>query len=175
MAAYIAWKNYYTVNNPLLDAEHKQIIENVNELYVAMNGPMDSVAKKRVLERLVQYTQTHFDHEEKIMQDVDYPDLAAHKALHNDMRRRTIDLRTHLTLVTAEMCLSSSRTGGWATFRVKTKITHLRGACGCEYVGSKIGNRAELLRCLPGCRWTPFPYAAHCVQCASQQEEGHGH
>ena len=101
MAAYIAWKNFYTVNNPLLDAEHKQIIEYVNELYTAMNSPSDSAAKKRVLERLVQYTQTHFDHEEKIMQDVDYPDLAAHKALHDDMRRQTIELRTHLTLVTA--------------------------------------------------------------------------
>jgi hemerythrin-like metal-binding protein len=101
MAAYIAWKDYYSVNNPLLDSEHKQIIEYVNELYVAMNGLSDSAAKKRVLERLVQYTQTHFDHEEKIMQEVDYPDLAAHKALHNDMRRQTIELRTHLTLVTA--------------------------------------------------------------------------
>ena len=101
MAAYIAWKNFYTVNNPLLDSEHKQIIENINELYVAMNSPMDSVAKKHVLERLVEYTQTHFDHEEKIMQEVDYPSLAAHKALHDDMRRQTIGLRTHLTLVTA--------------------------------------------------------------------------
>jgi len=101
MNPYIVWKDFYSVDNPLLDAEHKQIIENINELYVAMNGPMDSVAKKRVLERLVQYTQTHFDHEEKIMQEVDYPDLAAHKALHDDMRRQTIELRTHLTLVTA--------------------------------------------------------------------------
>ena len=78
MAAYIAWKDFYRVNNPLLDSEHKQIIENINELYVAMNSPMDSVAKKHVLERLVEYTQTHFDHEEKIMQEVDYPDFAAH-------------------------------------------------------------------------------------------------
>ena len=101
MAAYIVWKDFYSVNNPLLDSEHKQIIEYVNELYTAMNSPSDSAAKKRVLERLVQYTQTHFDHEEKIMQEVDYPDLAAHKALHDDMRRQTIGLRTHLTLVTA--------------------------------------------------------------------------
>jgi hemerythrin-like metal-binding protein len=101
MAAYIAWKSFYTVNHPVLDAEHKQIIEYVNELYVAMNSPMDSEAKKRVLERLVQYTQTHFDHEEKFMREVDYPDLAVHKALHDDMRRRTIGLRTHLTSVTA--------------------------------------------------------------------------
>ena len=98
---YITWKDFYTVNNPLLDAEHKQIIENINELYVAINGTTDSTVKKHVLEQLVQYTKTHFDHEEKIMQEVGYSDLVAHKALHDDMRQRTIGLRTHLTLVTA--------------------------------------------------------------------------
>jgi hemerythrin len=101
MAAYITWKNFYTVNDPSLDAEHKQIIDSINELYVSMNGPTDSAAKKRVLKRLVQYTQTHFDHEEKVMNEVGYPDVVAHKTLHDDMRRRTIGLRTHLTVVTA--------------------------------------------------------------------------
>ena len=101
MAAYITWKKFYTVNNPSLDAEHKQIIEHINELYVSMNGPTDSVANNHVLERLVQYTQIHFDHEEKIMQEMGYPDAAAHKALHDNMRRRTIGLRTHWTAVTA--------------------------------------------------------------------------
>ena len=91
----------------MLDSEHKQIIENINELYVTMNSPMDSVAKKRVLERLVQYTQTHFEHEETINREVDYPDLAAHKALHDEMRRKTIGLCTHLTLVTARDVLVS--------------------------------------------------------------------
>ena len=92
MSVYIAWKDFYTVNDPSLDAEHKQIIENINELYAAMNSVADSAVKKHVLERLVQYTRTHFDHEEKIMQEAGYPDLVAHKALHDDMRRRTIGL-----------------------------------------------------------------------------------
>ena len=101
MAAYIAWKNFYSVNDPSLDAEHKQIIESINDLYTSMNGPMDSAAKKRVLERFVQYTHSHFDHEEKVMMEAGYPDLIAHKALHEEMRRRAIGLRTHLTVVTA--------------------------------------------------------------------------
>jgi hemerythrin-like metal-binding protein len=101
VAAYITWKKFYTVNDPVLDSEHKQIIEYINELYTAMNGPTDSSAKKRVVENLVQYTITHFDHEENFMKEAGYPDLIAHKALHDNMRRRTIGLRTHLTAVTA--------------------------------------------------------------------------
>ena len=101
MATYIAWKDYYSVNDPSLDAEHKQIIACINELYEAMQGTTDSSTTKQVLDRLVQYTRTHFEHEEKILRDVDFPDFEAHKALHDNMRRRTLSLRTHLTLVTA--------------------------------------------------------------------------
>ena len=101
MAAYITWKNYYSVNDLSLDAEHKQVIDYINELYVAMNSPTDSAAKKHVLEQLIRYTHTHFDHEEKVMQAAGYPDAAAHKTLHDEMRKRSVALRTHLSAVTA--------------------------------------------------------------------------
>ena len=103
MAAYIVWKDFYSVNDPSLDAQHRQIIESINELYDAWESPEAAAATKRVLERLVQYTHTHFDHEEKVMREVGYPEseFEAHKALHDAMRQRTIGLRTNLTLVTA--------------------------------------------------------------------------
>jgi len=101
MAAYIVWKDYYSVNDPSLDAEHRQIIEGINEMYNALESPAPDVATKRVLDRLVRYTHTHFDHEEKVLKEVGYWDFEAHKALHDAMRQRTIGLRTHLTLVTA--------------------------------------------------------------------------
>jgi hemerythrin-like metal-binding protein len=103
MAAYIVWKDFYSVNDPSLDAEHQQIIESINELYDAWENPAAAAATRRVLNRLVQYTQTHFDHEEKVMMEAGYPEaeFKVHKALHDAMRRRTMDLRTNLTLVTA--------------------------------------------------------------------------
>jgi hemerythrin len=101
MAAYIAWKTYYSVDDPALDAEHKQIIECINELYANMQAPTTELVTKRVLDRLVQYTQTHFENEEARLKEVAFPNFAAHKALHDDMRRRTMGLRTHLNLVTA--------------------------------------------------------------------------
>ena len=101
MATYIAWKDHYSVNDPSHDAEHKQIIACLNELHEAMQGAADGSTTKRVLDRLVQYTRTHFDHEERFMREVDFPGFEAHKALHDNMRQRTLGLRTHLTLVTA--------------------------------------------------------------------------
>jgi hemerythrin-like metal-binding protein len=105
MASYIAWKDYYSVNDPSLNAEHRQVIECINDMYRALEAPSPEKVTKQVLDRLVQYTHTHFDHEEKIMKEAGYWDFDAHKALHDAMRQRTIGLRTHLTLVTARNVL----------------------------------------------------------------------
>jgi hemerythrin len=100
MAIYIKWKDCYSVNDPALDAEHKQIIECINELYSSWQDPTQGMVTKRVLDKLVAYTQTHFKNEERRLKEVDFPHFEAHKALHEDMKRRTIGLRTHLTIVT---------------------------------------------------------------------------
>ena len=63
MATYITWKDYYSVNDPSLDAEHKQIIECINDLYSALQSPNSAVVTKRVLDTLVGYTHAHFAHE----------------------------------------------------------------------------------------------------------------
>jgi hemerythrin-like metal-binding protein len=101
MAKYIAWKEFYSVNDPSLDAEHKQIIECINDLYATMQSVAAGSAKRQVLDKLVQYTQNHFTHEEARLKEVGFPNFEAHKALHDNMRQRTLGLRTHLTLVTA--------------------------------------------------------------------------
>jgi hemerythrin-like metal-binding protein len=105
MARYITWKDYYSVNDPSLDAEHKQIIECINDLYSALESPNAGAVTKQVLDQLVEYTQAHFAHEEKRMKEVGFPTFDAHKALHDNMRQRTIGLRTHLNLVTARDAL----------------------------------------------------------------------
>ena len=102
MATYITWKDHYSVNDPSLDAEHIRIIQYINDLYAALQNPtQDAAATKQVLDRLVQYTFTHFDHEEARMREIGYPNFEAHKAQHDDLRRRTVGLRTNVTLVTA--------------------------------------------------------------------------
>ncbi len=110
MATFITWKSYYSVNDPELDAEHRQIIDCINRLYVSLDDPSQGLVTKQVLDTLVKYTHEHFDHEEKRMQEAGFTGFAAHKELHDDMRRRTQGLRTHLTLVTARDVLGFLKT-----------------------------------------------------------------
>ena len=100
MAPYITWKNYYSVGEPSIDAEHRQIIEFINEMYAAVRGKADHGAVKRLLDQLWRYTIDHFAHEEQMMLAHGYPGLAEHKAMHEKMRQRTAAWRENATLIT---------------------------------------------------------------------------
>jgi hemerythrin len=101
MAEYITWKPYYSVGDNSLDTQHKVIIGLINELYAAWLANKADVDLKAIGERLTRYTMTHFQHEEQSMLEWGFPDIQNHKLLHERLRQRTVDLCTHLDLVTA--------------------------------------------------------------------------
>ncbi len=100
MIPYVIWKDFYSVGDPSIDAQHRQILDAINELYEAMRQGEDRMALKPITDRLIQYTLAHFEREEHVMQEHAYPDFVPHKALHDKIRQNTIDLRKHLGLVT---------------------------------------------------------------------------
>ena len=102
MIAYITWKDFYSVGDPSLDAQHKEIIAVINELYEAREEGHDRDAVRHILDRLLQYTLVHFKHEEQVMQEHGYPGFAQHKTLHDEIRQRTSDLREDADLVTGQ-------------------------------------------------------------------------
>jgi hemerythrin-like metal-binding protein len=102
MIPYVTWKDFYSVGDPSIDAQHKQILGTINELYEAMLIGKDRAVLKPLLDRLLQYTLAHFEHEEQVMQEHEYPDFAQHKALHDKIRKKTVELREHAYLVTGQ-------------------------------------------------------------------------
>lgn len=102
MNTYVVWKPIYSVGDDALDAQHARIIQIVNELYAALGKGTERAALTPLLDRLVEYTNTHFEYEERIMREHAFPEFDAHKALHDRMRRRTADLREYKHLVTGQ-------------------------------------------------------------------------
>lgn len=100
MRSYITWKDAYSVGNETLDAQHRQIIGIINDLYEAIQQDDDSKAIKPLLNRLVQYTTNHFQQEEKFLAEHEYPDFVYHKMLHDKMRRETLAWRDNADIVT---------------------------------------------------------------------------
>lgn len=101
MATYAAWKPYYSVGDSSLDAEHQEILTLIDDLYSEITVGKENARTKKQLDRLVQYTLSHFQHEERIMHELGFPGFAAHKIEHERMRQRTLELRASFTLLKA--------------------------------------------------------------------------
>jgi hemerythrin len=99
MGRPIVWKPLYSVGNVSVDNQHKQILEIVNDLHMAMEEGNDHEVVKSLLDRMLRYTHTHFEFEERLMQECGYPDIESHKGLHDVLRRKTTGLRAHTNLV----------------------------------------------------------------------------
>jgi hemerythrin-like metal-binding protein len=80
--AMFEWSTGYSVKVPVLDAQHRKLFALANKLHDAMRSGEGRAVIGEVLAELVTYTRTHFDDEERQMQAVGYPTLAAHAAAH---------------------------------------------------------------------------------------------
>ena len=88
---FVEWTDKYSVGNPLVDAYHHIFFQMVDEFRTAMAQQVPPAMEDRIA-FLVDYTLMHFDSEEKLMEKVGYPDVAAHKATHMDFREKMLDL-----------------------------------------------------------------------------------
>ena len=80
--AFISWDEKYTIGIRELDAQHRQLVVLLGELYDAMQANHAADSLGRTLSQLVAYTRTHFTTEERIMAQYDYPGLEAQKKEH---------------------------------------------------------------------------------------------
>jgi hypothetical protein len=55
----------YSVGDPSLDAQHKQIIGVINELLESLQHPNGHIDLRPILDRLLRYTAAHFKQEKK--------------------------------------------------------------------------------------------------------------
>lgn len=83
--AYLPWKDSYATGIAKIDKQHRQLIDDLNALYEAMHAGKGREALEKVFRGLVEYTKSHFAAEEGLMKVYQYPDFAAHKAIHDKM------------------------------------------------------------------------------------------
>src|SRR5579862_7146579 len=87
------WKESYSIGVAEIDAQHRKLYHLADQLHAAMNAGKSSDVIAQVLAELVMYTKTHFAAEERLMQRCGYPEFAAHKATHDELTRRVVDLQ----------------------------------------------------------------------------------
>ena len=93
MLTMFEWKNEYSVNIASIDAQHKKLFAIAEELHEAMRTGQAKPVLSKILDRLVQYTVTHFTHEEGLMKLHAYPDFAAHQSGHEALKKQVLDFQ----------------------------------------------------------------------------------
>lgn len=78
----VRWEEKYRVGDEQIDGEHQYLFELINDFYDAFLEKRERAVLVTLLNRLVDYAQRHFEHEEALMRDIDYPGLASHHAHH---------------------------------------------------------------------------------------------
>lgn len=80
---YISWKDSMLVGVPLIDEQHRNLVELANTLHQYLLDGRGNSALKPVLASLVEYIILHFSEEERLMKQYDYPTFLAHKSEHD--------------------------------------------------------------------------------------------
>jgi hemerythrin len=90
--AYIDWTRELEFGIPVIDKQHRQIVDFINELDDACRtGNKEETA--HVMEGLLNYTVTHFEFEEELQEKADYPFLKAHRRIHEIFMKKIAEIR----------------------------------------------------------------------------------
>ena len=84
----IEWNDSLTIGQKEIDDEHGQIMATINDLHRAISSGADAASVGSSFQRMMDYTRTHFSHEEALMAARGYPDLTDHKRAHDGFDRR---------------------------------------------------------------------------------------
>lgn len=83
----LQWTTAYELGIPVIDAQHRRIVEYINQLIDAARLA-DTQISAQVLAQLMDYTQSHFLFEEAMLEDVGYEALTIHQRTHAAFSQR---------------------------------------------------------------------------------------
>ena len=93
---YAEFDDSLITGKDLIDSQHKELIQKINDLLVKCENKSDKAGAIRMLDYLADYTEFHFGEEEKLQEEISYPGIKEHKAKHEELRRVVADLHEML-------------------------------------------------------------------------------
>jgi hemerythrin-like metal-binding protein len=79
---WTSWDDKHITGHTGMDHGHKKLVDLINQLADGMENNKPKAFCSDLLDRFVEETRTHFLHEEQLMDRLQYPEAAEHKALH---------------------------------------------------------------------------------------------
>jgi hemerythrin-like metal-binding protein len=78
----LQWTADFSINHPIIDEQHQQLFIKFNELLHSIGSGQESANIVKIITFLESYIITHFEAEEQLMKQYDYPYYTKHHAQH---------------------------------------------------------------------------------------------
>lgn len=91
--AFLDWSESLTLGFRIMDSDHKKLVEIVNKIHQLSAQPTTPAVALAGLDELINFTKTHFTHEETLMRKTAYPQFIPHKIEHDRLLSQIDDLR----------------------------------------------------------------------------------
>ncbi len=89
----ILWRDEMSVGDELIDSDHRYLICMINTVELAMVTREDNNTLTVALDQLEYYTQVHFQHEEELLEKINYPQYFNHRKSHMDLVKQLKDIK----------------------------------------------------------------------------------
>ena len=86
MRKFIAWQDDFSVGVPVIDEQHKMLLQVINEFLSSLEDGGDHFAISRSLNDMIKYTEYHFYTEQLLLEK--HPDFLAHLNQHWQLVKR---------------------------------------------------------------------------------------
>ena len=91
--ALVSWDEKLSVGVRSIDDQHNKLVTLLNQLHDGMMAGKGKEVVGPVLMGLIDYTATHFKHEEDLFTRTGYPETEAHKREHAELVRRVLQIQ----------------------------------------------------------------------------------
>jgi len=81
----VEWNDSLFLSHDSMDDDHRQMAALINKLYLSVKENFGREAICRAAQNLSEFSRTHFDHEKRLMERYNYPDIMRHLWQHREL------------------------------------------------------------------------------------------
>lgn len=85
----IEWDNAWNCNHPVINAEHKGLLDRCNAIIESSLSKQSHSETLRNVSAFLQEIEQHFKNEIAILKEMDYPDVKEHEKIHHDILKQS--------------------------------------------------------------------------------------
>lgn len=93
MTEYFPWNKNLETSIPEIDAQHKKLVDLINQLYNAFNDNQAKNVLGPILDELIHYTIVHFTFEEKLFTSLNTAKFDDHLKQHEAFKIKVTELK----------------------------------------------------------------------------------